>query len=81
MYVYIDRQIHHFLYLSIFIDFLRYLVGRNIDIFLGGFNADGFQEVRSLNEIFRNYNIKFSEFTNLDGALFDHVYISKSFKN
>ena len=33
--------------LSVFIDFSRYLVGRNIEIFLEDFNTDGFEEVRN----------------------------------
>ena len=57
------------------------VVGRNIDIFLGHFNIDGFEGVRALKEVFSNYNLKVSEPTHLDGALLDHVYIKKSFEN
>ena len=57
-----------------FIDSLRYLVGRNIDIFVGNFNTDGFEEVRSLREVFFNYNLKVSAPTQLDGALLDDIY-------
>ena len=62
--------------LSEFIDCLQYLVGRNIDIFLGDFNIDAFEGVRALKEIFSNYNLKFSEPTHLDGELLDYVYIN-----
>ena len=65
--------------LSEFIDCLQYLVGRNIDIFLGDFNIDAFEGVRALKEVFSNYNLKVSEPTHLDGALLNHVYIKKSF--
>ena len=62
-----------------FIDCLRYLVGSNTDIFLGDFNTDGFEEVRSSKEVFCNCNLKVSEPSHLDGTLLDHVNISKSF--
>lgn len=63
-----------------FIDCLRYLLGRNIDFFLGGF-TDELEEVPNLKEVFCNYNLKVSEPTNLDGALLDHIYVSKLFEN
>ena len=59
--------------LSVFIDFLRYLVGRSIDIFQEFFNTDGCEKVRSLNEVFYNYNLKVSEPTHLDGSLLYHA--------
>ena len=61
--------------LSEFIDCLQYLVGKNINIFLGDFNIDAFEGVRVLKEVFSNYNLKVSEPTHLDGALLDHVII------
>ena len=67
--------------LSEFIDCLHYLVGRNIHIFLGYFNIDAFEGVRTLKEVCSNYNLKVSEPTHLHGALLDHVYIKKSFEN
>ena len=67
--------------LSEFIDCLQYLVGRNIDIFLGDFNRDAFEGVRTLKEVFSNYNLKVSEPTHLDGALLDPAYIKKSSEN
>ena len=67
--------------LSEFIDCLQYLVGRNIDIFLDDFNRDAFEGVRTLKEVFSNYNLKVSEPTHLHGALLGHVYIKKSFEN
>ena len=57
-----------------FIDCLQYLVCRNIDIFLGDFDTDGFGEVRILKEVFCNYNLRFSENTHLDGALIDVIW-------
>ena len=42
--------------LSEFVGCLQYLVGRNIDIFLGDFNIDAFEGVRALNEVFNNYD-------------------------
>ena len=44
--------------------------------FWGDFNTDEFEEVRSLKEIFCNYNLKVSELTHLNGALLDHLYIA-----
>ena len=67
--------------LSEFIDCLEYLVGSNIAIFPGDFNIDAFEGVRTLKEVFSNYNLKVSEPTHLDGALLDLVYIKKSFEN
>ena len=67
--------------LSEFIDCLQYLVGKNIDIFLGDFNIYAFEGVRALKEVFSNYNLKVSEPANLDGALLDPVYIKKSSEN
>ena len=67
--------------LSEFIDCLQYLVGRNINIFLGDFNKDSFEAVRTLKDVFSNYNLNVSEPTPLHGALLDHVYIKKSFEN
>ena len=67
--------------LSGFIDCLKYLIDRNIDIFLGDFIIDAFEEARALKEVFSNYNLKVSEPTHLDDALLDHVYIKKSFEN
>ena len=37
--------------LSDFIDCLQYLVGRNINIFLGGFNIAAFEGVRVLKKV------------------------------
>ena len=56
--------------LSEFIDCLQYLVGRNINIFLGDFNKDSFEAVRTLKDVFSNYNLNVSEPT-----------IKKSFEN
>ena len=67
--------------LSEFIDYLQYLVGRNIDIVLGNFSIDAFDGVRALKEVFSIYNLNVSEPTHLDGALLGHVYIKKSFEN
>ena len=67
--------------LSEFIDCLEYLVGSKIDIFPGDFNIDAFEGVRTLKEVFSNYNLKVSEPTHVDDALLDHVYIKKSFEN
>ena len=67
--------------LSEFIDCLQYLVGKNINIFLGDFNIDAFEGVRVLKEVFSNYNLKVSELTHLDGALLDPAYIKKSSEN
>ena len=64
-----------------FIDCLQYLVGKNINIFLGDFNIDAFEGVRVLKEVFSNYNLKVSEPTHLDGALLDPAYIKKSSEN
>ena len=41
-------------------------------------NTDGFEEIRSLKEIFCNNKLKVSEPTHLDAALLDHVYASAS---
>ena len=65
-----------------FIDCLRYLVGRSIDILLGDSNIYAFDKpsYTRLKEVLCNYNLKVSEPTHLDGGLLDHVYLSKSFK-
>ena len=65
-----------------FIDCLRYLVGRSIDILLGDINIYAFDKLSyaRLKEVLCNYNLKVSEPTHLDGALLDHVYLSKSFE-
>ena len=62
--------------LSEFIDCLQYLVGRNINIFLGDFNIDAIEGVRALKDVFSNCNLKFSEPTHSDGALLDHLYVN-----
>ena len=59
---------------SPFIDCLKHLVGRDIDIFLGYFSINAFERVRACKEAFSNYNFKVSEPTHLDGALLDYVY-------
>ena len=65
--------------LSQFINCLQYLVGRNIDVFLGDFNIGVFQGVKALKKVFSNYNLKTSKPNHLDRALLDHVYIKNSF--
>ena len=65
--------------LSDFIDCLQYLVGRNINIFLGGFNIAAFEGVRVLKKVFSI--LKVNEPTHLDDVLLDHAYIKKSFEN
>ena len=67
--------------LTEFIDCLRCLVGRNIDIVLGNFSIDAFERVKALKEVFSIYNLKVSEPTHSHGALLDHAYIKKSFEN
>ena len=66
--------------LAVFIDCLRYLLGRNIDLFLGDF-TDELEEVPNLKEVFCNYKLKVTEPTNSDGVLLDHIYVSKLFEN
>ena len=51
--------------LSNFIDCLQYLIGRNIDIFLGDFRTDASEGIRDLKEVFSRYNLKVSEPTHL----------------
>ena len=60
---------------------MEYLVDSNLDIFPGDFDIDAFVRVRTLKEVFSNYNLNVSEPTHLDGVLLNHVYIKKSFEN
>ena len=65
---------------STFIDCLNYVVGSGIDVLLGDFNIDAFDEVayRRLKDTLSSYNLKVLEPTHLDGALLDHVYLHKT---
>ena len=68
---------------SAFIDCLNYVVGSGIDVLLGDFNIDAFDEVayRRLKDTLSSYNLKVLEPTHLYGALLDHFYLYKKFQH
>ena len=70
--------------LSEFFECLSYIVSsRCVDIVVGDFNIDAFDEVfnERLKQVLSNYNLNVHEPTHLDGALLDHVYFRKSFED
>ena len=66
-----------------FLDCVRNLVNREIDILLGDFNIDALDEMsyNRLKEVLCNYNLQVSEPTHLDGALLDQIYLRNSFEH
>ena len=58
-------------------------MGSGIDVLLGDFNIDAFDEVayRRLKDTLSSYNLKVLEPTHLDGALLDHEYLHKIFEH
>ena len=62
---------------------VKYLVNRKIDILLGDFNVDAFDEIAyaRLKGVLCNYILKVEHPTHLGGALLDHVYLLNSFGN
>ena len=56
---------------------LNFLRENSIDIILGDFNIDGFDENALLNEVLIDYQLQIDFPTHLDGAMLDHIYVHK----
>ena len=68
---------------SPFIGCLNYILSSALDVLLGDFNIDAFDEVayRRLKYTLSSYNLKVLEPTHLDGVLLGHVYLRKTIEH
>ena len=65
--------------LTLFDNLLCGLINRGIDIILGDFNLDAFDDNNNhLAQILRSYKLVVDEPTHLCGSLIDHVYVKKT---
>ena len=70
--------------LSSFTYLLTHFLSRsdnNIQIILGDFNINGFEQNENLENILVDYTLIVKQPTHLLGSLLDHVYIKNSFKD
>ena len=72
----------HVLPLNTFCDWLQGFVTNNsVDIILGDFNINGFNENIQLSHILSRYDQLVNTSTHISGSLLDHVYIRQDFQN
>ena len=70
----------HALPLNTFCDWLQDFVTNNsVDIILGDFNINGFNENIRLSHILSQYDQLVNTSTHISGSLLDHVYIRQEF--